>query len=144
MDRQVFIDRLRVASRIALEAGREWIEEPLPETFRYRVALPSAYWHPALDFGDTQFEEAFRHQNDAEAEIVGHLLRDGLAPRWVDIGVSALFENATMLTLRHAQRVTDDRLYYQSTEIAPRHPVGVALPWRFGFGPGAARSRFSN
>lgn len=128
MKKEDFLYLLLGASYVALKFAENYVTDPLPTDFRYRVHLNVSHDSPEL----TQFDmypaddgkilEALK-----DIEVAELLCRREKVPVWVDISVASVAHGFTVFELRCAGRYTDDRkeFYY---EKGGSGPFGIKSP----------------
>lgn len=110
MDRDLLVDRLRLATTRAVEYARRFVWNELPDEYLYLV---------------------FRGQAPLELEdVVAFLWREGKIPEWVNMSVNAADEGFTYIEVNACVRFTDqdDRLYYQTLDTCPVVVCRPGLP----------------
>jgi hypothetical protein len=137
MDRDVFLDRLRRATRRSRACAAGLVVDTLPDADVYRVVLNCSYdgnpLHPDEVVFPADVEKHGRRVGPLAAEeVVSLLWRDRRVPEWIDIVVSATDERATHFTLDCCGRFTSAEalLYYDWTDAAPFGVKGPAYPPR--------------
>ncbi len=136
MDRATFQRRLHRAALTDRAFATRFLEEPLPESFAFRVQLNASYDANA----SPDFELYPRDRSptlELDEHAVGELLyRAGRVPQWIDIQVVAETGEETVFELLCCGRFTDDdaRLYYATTDHAPFGIKGPTLPIQYAQG----------
>lgn len=104
MEKDLFAERLRLASERCLVFTRTFVSDTLPEEGIYRV-FPNKHGEGKVTTGDAEVfpqdslpRGQFFGPWDA-AEVVGFLWRNGKAPEWVNISVGTVENNRTVFVL---------------------------------------------
>jgi len=136
MERELFATRLRDAAMTARDFARQFVEEGLPDTMRFRVRLNSSFdGHPRVGDEviypmDGGYERASALKDCSAEQVVETLWRDGRVPEWIDVSVIAATGAATLLQLVCCGRFTAENqlLYHEREGRAPFHVTGPVLP----------------
>jgi hypothetical protein len=128
MQEEEFKLLLASATELAKQFALNYIENELPSNNAYTIRLSLSH----DDAGLTQFD-LYPEDNGKTVEtadintVITTLLRKGKVPVWIDISVSEIRENKTLLTLLCAGRFSDNinELYYHQRDLGP---FGVKSP----------------
>ncbi len=133
MDRQLFLERLGVATERALTLARGMVTNALPDQVRYRVLLNQSYDGNPLGPDEQVFLRDMAARDlllGSPEEVVANLWRDGRVPEWIDVSVRAADERSTDVQLLCCGRfiARDEVLHHQREGLPPFHVLGPPMP----------------
>jgi hypothetical protein len=134
--RDTFAERLHEATIKAHEIAGQYIEEHLPDRFRYRVLLNSSYDGNPRCGDEVVFPEDGTPEKAAATadmsfeEVVDLLWRDGRIPEWINIQAVDVSDVETIIGLDACGRFTamDELLYHHRQGCPPFEIHGPAYP----------------
>lgn len=126
MDRFTFEERLRLASRHAVQFAREIAIQVLPDNVMYLVFPNQSYDGIPLKDDEIIFPEESLPSGQylgpwTQEEVVEDLWRSGKVPEWIDVAVQAENSLQSLVALRCCGRFTanEENLYHQHGGLAP-------------------------
>ncbi len=128
MQEEEFKQLLLSATDKAKQFALKYIKNELPVDNAYNLRLSLSHDDPILIQFDMYPEDNGKIVKMIDtATVVGILLRKAKVPVWIDISVSEITNNKTVLTLLCAGRFSDDEkeLYYHQRGLGP---FGVKSP----------------
>jgi hypothetical protein len=140
MDRALFSERAQAACVHAVEFARQFVVQALPNEYLLHVFPNSSCDHNLVD-GEVVYpdeslpEHSFLGPMPVD-DFVDRFWRAGLVPEWIDVNVTGLRDNVTLLEVLVCGRFTahEHLLYHRDRGIPPFHVVGPCLPpeWHDG------------
>ena len=128
MQEEEFKQLLLSATDQAKQFALNYIKNDLPVDNVYHIRLSLSHDDPSLTQFDIYPEDNGKTIKMADATtVVNTLLRKAKVPVWIDISVSEIIEDKTVLTLLCAGRYSDNEkeLYYHQRGLGP---FGVKSP----------------
>jgi hypothetical protein len=142
VDRETFARRFHAAAADTREFARQFLEEELPETLRFRLRLNSSYDGNPLHSDETVYPEdsapeRARTLRDCSAEqVIATLWRGESVPEWINLQIVGVTATSTLVEILSCGRFTsnDRLLYHQPEGRAPFHVLGPSLPMHWAQG----------
>jgi len=128
MQEEEFKHLLLSATEEAKQFALKYIENVLPAENAYHIRLSLSHDDPQLTQFDLYPEDNGKVVEMADvSKVITTLLRKEKVPVWIDISVSEIKKNKTVLTLLCAGRYSDNinELYYHQRGLGP---FGVKSP----------------
>jgi putative acetyltransferase len=129
VERATFEERLAIAARFAVQFGRDFVRQPLPDEFALLVKPNCSYdGNPRRGdeevFPEESLPDGCRHGPWSVAEAVAFLWRAGKVPEWIDLHVVAEDGVRALIELECCGRFSaDEELIY---------PYGGWSPFQVG------------
>jgi hypothetical protein len=128
MTRDDFINLIDNASSLAVQFARRYVQNTLPDVYRYHILLNQSYdGHATADEVIYPEDDRREFKFDSREKVADLLVREDRCPEWIDISVEAAGTDHTVLRLLCCGRyhADIDRMYYNFQGTGP---FGIKSP----------------
>ena len=145
LSRDAFKKNLYLATDSALKFARTLVIETLHNNIRYLVCLDASSNASSLEENErllTKGQGIQENYFDDVEKVVKKLWRGGYVPEWINISVTSVASDHTLIKLECCGRFTDkaEYIYHNRQELAPFHVTGPPIPPEFNIADGSKYS----